>query len=124
MADSNGFEIRGLNPDSDRVSIQSNIQTTWMLTYKRMGEPVTQRVGIMRDELIVIKCQDGAASAEIEITPLGDAAGTLIGQSSRKATRTMRVGDPYIWELEPGESLVIRSQSIVHPKGPGAGLSV
>jgi hypothetical protein len=124
MSDSNGFKIRGLNPDSDRVSIQSNVQTTWMLTYKRWGLPKVYDVGMMQNELIIIKCQDGVATAEIEIEPLGDKAGAMIGSSSRKATVTMRVGQKYKWMLEPGEALTIRSQNIMYPKGPGAGLSV
>lgn len=124
MSDSNGFKIRGLNPDSDRVSIQSNVATTWMLTYKRFNLHPWQEVGMTRDELIIIKCQDGVATAEIEIEPLGDRAGTMIAQSSRKAAKTLRVGVKYRWALEPGEALTLRSQNIVHPKGPGAGLSV
>jgi len=125
MSSTNGFKIRGLNPDSDRVSIQSNVQTTWMLTYRRHGgKPVWHDVGQMKDELIIIKCQDGAASAEIEIHPLGDRAGAMIGQSSRGATRTMRVGSPYRWILAPGEALILRTSNIVYPQGPGAGLNV
>ena len=126
MSDTNGFRIRGLNQDSNRVSVQSNVATTWMLTRRKFAGLLNKwhDVGMMRDEIIVIKCQDGAASAEIEIEPLGERAGALIAQSSRKETKTLRVGVCYCWALEPGESLILRSQNIVYPKGPGAGLSV
>ena len=128
MSRSNGFKIRGLNVASNRVSIQSNVQTTWMLSRKKWKfwdfKPLEFEVGMDRDELIVIKCQDAAESAAIEITPLGDKVGTLIAQSSRRATKTLRVGSTYRWELEPGEALVMRASTIIYPTHEGAGLAV
>jgi len=123
MSDCNGFKVRGLNPACDRVSVKSNVQTTWMMTYKRMKTPVSHEVAIARNELVIMKCEDGADSAEIEIVPLGDKAGTMIVESSRKATRTLRVGGKYRWALEPGEALICRTSAIVHPTGPGAGMT-
>ncbi|MGH7748806.1 MAG: hypothetical protein ACREQ5_29195, partial [Candidatus Dormibacteria bacterium] len=122
----NGFKLRGLNQDAGRVAVQSNVQTTWMLTRHRSGttKPIEHEVGMTKNELIVIKCQDGAGYAAIELKPLGDAAGTLIAESSRKATKTLRVGSKYRFELDPGEALVLRSTAIVHPTGPGAGMMV
>jgi hypothetical protein len=121
----NGFKIRGLNQDANSVSIQSNVQTTWMLTRRKFAvlTPQWYEVGITRDELIVIKGQE-SSRPEIELVPLGDKAGTLIGQSSRKATRSMRVGSKYVWQLDPGEALVLRSENIVYPTHGGAGLTV
>ncbi len=126
MSACNGFKLRGLNPAADRVSIQSNVQTTWPLTYKKwkLGRPIWHEVAQTKDELIVIKCQDGSDHAVVEIVPLGDKAGTMIAQSSRKATKTMRVGSKYRWELDPGEAIIIRTTAIVYPSGPGAGLAV
>ena len=126
MSESNGFRIRGLNQAANRVSVQSNVQSTWMLTRRRFGGlfPKWHDVGMNRDELIVIKCQDGADSAEIELEPLGEKVGTIIADSSRRGARTMRVGQRYVWVLEPGEALVLRGAMIVHPVGPGRGLSV
>lgn len=128
MSASNGFRIRGLNPDSDRVSVQSNVQTTWFLSAPRKGNAGQsprkewQEVGMTRDELVVLKCQGGTAA--IELQPLGDRAGTLIAQSSRKSTQTLRVGSKYRFELDPGEAVVMRCTNIVYPIGPGAGLAV
>jgi hypothetical protein len=119
---SNGFRIRGLNADSDRVAVQSSVQNTWMLTYKRFGIHPWADVGMHRDELIVLKCQGG--EAELELQPLGDKAGTLIAQSSRHATRTLRVGQRYKFALERGEALVLRTSNIVHPTHAGAGMTV
>lgn len=118
----NGFRIRGLNADADRVAVQSSVANTWMLTYKRWGFQQWSDVGMHRDELIVLKCQGG--EAELELEPLGDKAGTLIAQSSRRATRTLRVGQRYRFELERGEALVLRSTNIVHPTHAGAGMTV
>ena len=125
MPASNGFKIRGLNQASNRVSIQSSVQTTFMLTRRKFGGllPKWFEVGMTKDELVIVKCQDGADSAEIEIIALGDAAGTLIAQSSRHATRTLRVGTSQTWELEPGESLVVRGTNITHPTNAGGGLA-
>lgn len=126
MSNSNGFRIRGLNQDSNRVSVQSNVQNTWMLTRRKWSamSPMWHDVGMTKDELIILKCQDGAASAEVQIEPLGDDAGTLIADSSRRVTKTLRVGMKYVFSLEPGEALVIRGSRIAHPTGPGAGMSV
>lgn len=121
-ATANGFKLRGLNQDSGAVSVQSNVETTWMLTYRRFGLAKSHDVGILRDELKILTAQNG--SPEIEITPLGDKAGTLVAKSSRKATVVMRVGRSYRFELDPGESIIVRSTAIVHPTGPGAGLSM
>jgi hypothetical protein len=124
MSTCNGFKLRGLNSAINRVSVKSNVQTTWSPTYKKPGAktPASYEVAMMQNELIILKCEDGAEIAVIEITPLGDAAGTMIVESSRKATRTLRVGTKYRWEVDPGENLICRTSTIVHPTGPGAGL--
>jgi hypothetical protein len=132
MADCNGFKVRGLNQAAGRVSVKSNAQSTWMLTYKRPGkkEPIWHEVAQAQNELTILKCEDGAEGAIIEVSPLGDKAGTMIAESSRAhcggkhLTRTLRVGSKYVWELDPGESLICRTQMMVHPKGPGAGMTV
>lgn len=125
-ADTNGFRIRGLNQASNRVAIQSSAQPTFMLTRRKFNvlAPKWHEVGQHRNELIVIKCQDGADSAEIEIEALGDQAGTLIADSSRRGAKTLRVGRPIVFVLEPGEALVMKSVNIQYPTGPGAGLNV
>lgn len=126
MSTCNGFKLRGLNPAFNRVSVKSNVQTTWNPTYKKPGakSPASYEVAMTRNELIVLKCEDGAEHAVVEMQPLGDAAGTMIVESSRKGTRTLRVGGKYRWELDPGEALICRTSNITHPTGVGAGLTV
>jgi hypothetical protein len=126
MSECNGFKLRALNPDCNRIAVKSSVQTTWMLTYKKHAFSKAQEyeVGFDKNELIVISFQDGSGGATIEIEPLGEKVGTIIAQSSRKATRTLRVGTKYRYEMDPGESIIIRGSKIVHPNTPGAGLSV
>jgi hypothetical protein len=118
-AGTNGFRIRGLNGASNRVSVQSSHQQTFMLTRRKFAGllPKWHEVGQAQNELIVIKCQDGADSAEIELEALGDKVGTLIVDSSRRAARSLRVGRPHVFVLEPGESLIVRSEHMIAADG-------
>jgi hypothetical protein len=118
-AGTNGFRIRGLNGASNRVSVQSSHQQTFMLTRRKFAGllPKWHEVGQAQNELIVIKCQDGADSAEIELEALGDKVGALIVDSSRKSAKSLRVGRPQVFTLEPGESLILRSEHMIAADG-------
>lgn len=121
----NGFRIRGLNADCDKLAVQSSVETTWLLgrgSKTRGPQGKWTEVGQLRDELKVLRPYGGAPAFEIE--PLGDKCGCLIGQRARGPTRVMRVGSRYTIELEPDESFVIRCEQIEYPRGAGAGLSV
>jgi len=124
----NGFKIRGLNPDSQKVSVQSSTDSTWMLPYKRWAgmPPKWSEVGIARDELKVLRCN--GSQPVIEIEPLGGPYGILVIQRSRGETRTLRVGQRWRMELGYDESVVIRTEFLQYPKqesSPGfAGMSV
>lgn len=126
MSDCNGFKLRALNQDCNRVAVKSSVATTWMMTYKDrvLSMPKEFDVAMDKNEIVVLKCEDGAGHAAIEIRPLGDNVGTIIAQSSRKGIKTLRVGEKYRFELDPGESLVIRGSRIIHPTNSGAGLPV
>ena len=115
----NGVKVRTLNPDCNRIAVKSNVQTSWMMTYKKhvFSRPQEYEIGIDKNELLVIAFQDGSGGAAIEIEPLGDKAGTMIAQSSRNATKTLRVGTKYRFELKPGESVIMRSSNIVYADG-------
>src|ERR1700678_391030 len=125
MSDTNGLKVTPLNGDCSRVAVKSSIQTSWMLGFKPPGaaKPKPQEIGFSRDELLVIAFQDGSGAAEMEIVPLGDAAGTIIAQSSRNATRVLRVGSKCRYTLAPGESIVFRSRRIIYPTNAGAGIA-
>jgi hypothetical protein len=115
----NGFRIRGLNADCDRLAVQSSEQTTWLLGRQRGGKGRAQwhEVGICKNELIVLRPYGGCPTVEIEA--LGDKAGLLILQQSRGPTRSLRVGSKRTVELDRDESLVIRCEWISYPTSPG-----
>ena len=118
---SNGFRIRGLNSDCDRLAVQSSEQTTWLLGRKRGGLGTIQwhEVGILQNELIVTRAYGGCP--EFEIEALGDASGLLILQLSRGPTFVLRVKSKRVVELGPDESCVIRCETIQYPTSPGVG---
>lgn len=125
----NGIKVWALNAACQRVAVKSSIQSSFFLKAgagflrSRRGKPV--EVGFQKDELIVIAAQDNSERPTLEIEPLGDAAGTIICQSSRYATKVLRVGTSYRYQLEGGESLVLRSSRIHHPTHGGPqGLTV
>lgn len=126
MSECNGFKLRALNQDCNRIAVKSSVQTTWAMTFKSgvFSKPKQYDVGFDKNELIVISFQDGSGAAEIEITPLGEKVGTIIAQSSRGPTKTLRVGGRYNYTLQPGESIVIRGARIIYPNHAGAGLSI
>ena len=137
MSNCNGFKLVALNPDCDRIAVKSSIQTTWNPSYSwRLWKGKKYEIGFEKDELMVISFQSVSGGAAIEIHPLGDKVGTLIAQSSKGdktrngkrvggGTQVLRVGSSYRFELEPGESIVLRGSKIVHPVSPyGAGLAV
>lgn len=115
----NGFRIRGLNADCDRLAVQSSEQTTWLLGRKRggLGRIQWKEVGIQQNEVIVVRAYGG--SPTVEIQPLGDKAGLLIVQQSRGPTKALRVGSKAVFELDRDESCVIRCEWIQYPHHAG-----
>jgi len=107
----NGFRIRGLNQDADRLAIQSTHQTTRPLGRNRTpgGRPQWQEIGIAQDELIVCRPYNGAPV--IEIQGLGGPHGVLIVEATRQFTRTLRNGSRLRVELGQDESLVIKTET-------------
>lgn len=119
-ARANGFKIRGLNADCDRLAVQSSEQTTWLLGRKRggLGRIQWQDVGIGQNELIVLRAYGGCPTFEVRAE--GDKAGLLVLQQSRGPTRSLRVGSKHVVELDRDESCVVRCEWIVYPRAPGA----
>jgi len=116
---SNGFKIRGLNADCDRLACQSSEQTTWLVGRKRGGKgaPQWHEVGLQQNELMVLRSYGGAPTFEIQA--LGDKAGLLVLQQSRGPTFSLRVGSKRVIELGPDESCVVRCEWIVYPRHAG-----
>lgn len=119
FARANGFKIRGLNADCDRLAVQSSEQTTWLLGRKRggLGLPQWREVGLQQNELMVLRAYGGAPTFEIQA--LGDKAGLLILQQSRGPTYSLRVGSKRVIELGTDESCVVRCEWIQYPRHPG-----
>lgn len=119
MSRCNGFRIRGLNADCDRLAVQSSEQTTWPLDRKRGGKGAVQwhEVGLQQNELMVLRAY--GACPTFEIQALGDKAGLLILQQSRGPTFSLRVGSRRVIELDLDESCVVRCEWINYPRGAG-----
>lgn len=115
----NGFKLRGLNADCDRLAVQSSEQTTWLLGRKRggLGTPQWHDVAIAKNEVIVLRPYGG--SPTVEIRAEGDRAGILVLEQARGPTRSLRVGQRRVVELGLDESLVIRCEWIEHPRHAG-----
>jgi hypothetical protein len=117
MSECNGFKLRGLNSDCNRIAVKSTHQSSWQMPYKShiFSRPKEHDVAIHKNELVVLSFQDGSGQAEVEITPLGDKVGTLLMQSSRNARQTLRVGAKYRFVFKPGESITFRNHTMIHP---------
>jgi len=115
----NGFRIRGLNSDCDRLAVQSSEQTTWLLGRKRggLGRPQWREVAIGQNELIVLRPYGGCP--EFEIEALGDSAGILNVNAVRSFERHLRAGSKMVVTLGRDEACVIRSEWISHPRHAG-----
>lgn len=121
----NGIKIIALNQDAGHVAVQSSSETTFMLMRRKWGisraQPMEKAISL--NEIVHIKAQDDSSAPEIEITPLGDSAATLICQSNRSGNKTLRVGSKYTFELKPGEALVLYNPAIRHPTTVDAGIT-
>jgi hypothetical protein len=113
----NGFRVRGLNADTDKLAVQSNRQTTFFLTRSKWRGmlPKWHEIGIAKNELIVLRPYGGAPMIELEA--LGGPYGVLIVNATQSCTRTLRVGQRLRLGLKTDESVVIRCEDMVAPDG-------
>jgi hypothetical protein len=113
----NGFKIRALNADADRIAVQSSRQSTWALISKRrlLGTPKWHEVGLARDELVVLRPYNGRPVIELE--GLGGPHGVLIVDQTQTMTRTLRNGSRLRLELKKDEAVVIKTE---FHKAPGS----
>ena len=110
----NGFKVRGLNADVDRLAVQSTRQTTFFLGRGRFGIPKWVEIGLAQDELIVLRPYRGAPIIEIEA--LGGPHGVLIVEATRSCTRTLRNGSRLRLELGHEEAVVIKCENWREPR--------
>lgn len=119
LARTNGFRIRTLNPDCDRLAVQSSVQTTWFCTYRsrwfgKLGS-WHREVGLAQNELIVLRPYRGKPVIELE--GLGGPHGVLIVDKASGGTRVLRNGQRQQFELDC--ALVIKTENIRYPRGDG-----
>jgi hypothetical protein len=119
----NGFKVRGLDADTDRVSIQSTHQQTHLLTRRKF--PLLPAkwtlIEIERDELIVIKCNRG--NAEIEIKHLGGPHGALVLDQQRQHTK-IRAESRTRVQLKCDEAVFLHTEAVRHPLRRESGMGV
>lgn len=113
----NGFRIKALNADCDRLAIQSSVQTTRWCSYRRLL-PRVHEVGITQNELIVLRAYQGAPTIELE--GLGGPHGVLIVEPARGGRRVLRNGTRHVLELGRDEAVVIKTERWRAPGSDGA----
>ena len=114
----NGFRIRTLNPDCDRLAVQSSISATWFCTWdpdKRKGWK--REVGIAQKELVVLRPYQG--KPVIEIKGLGGPHGVLIVDRANGGTTVLRNGQKQQFEMDG--ALVIKTEHFAPPGRESAG---
>lgn len=115
----NGFRVRTLNADCDRLAVQSSLASTWFCTFRsRMRFLAWSReVGIAQNELVVMRPYQGKPVIELE--GLGGPHGVLIVDRANGGTRVLRNGQRETFELDA--ALVIKTENFRPPGREGAG---
>lgn len=119
-ARTNGFRIRTLNQDCDRLAVQSSVSATWFCSFRSKSRLLakTHEVGIAQHELIVMRPYQGKPVIEIE--GLGGPHGVLVIERANGGTRVLRNYQRERFELD--SALVIKTEQFCPPRGDGAGL--
>lgn len=116
----NGLRIRGIDQDTDRVSVQSSEQDSHLLARRRWRFLPAKwtEVSIGRDELIVLKCNEG--TAVIEIKSLGGAHGDLLIDERGERRHRLREGQVLRLTLERNKAVFLKTSEMLYPlKRPG-----
>lgn len=120
----NGFQIRTLNADCDRLAVQSSIASTWFCTYHggMRGKllPKKHQVGLAQNELVILRPYQGKPVFELQC--LGGPHGVLIINRASGGTQVLRNGQKVI--IETIESLVLKTEHWRAPGRDGAGLGM
>ena len=115
----NGFRIRTLNADCDRLAVQSSVQSTWFCTYHggMRGKllPKKHEVGLAQNELVILRPYQGKPVFELE--GLGGPHGVLIVERASGGTRTLRNGQKVV--IETVEAVVIKTETWRAPRRDG-----
>jgi hypothetical protein len=113
----NGFRVRGLNADCDRLACQSSVASTWFVGRHRF--PSRGRdVGMTQNELVILRPHGG--NPEVELQGLGGPHGVLIVESTRGGKFVLRNGQKRTFELPNDERLVLKTENWRAPGTEGA----
>jgi hypothetical protein len=114
-----GLKIRGIDGDTDRVSVQSSEQPTHLLTRRRWAflKAKWTEVSIGRDELMVLKCNHG--ETVVELKSLGGPDGALVIDDFGRRS-ALHEGSVMRLRLMPDRAVFIRTQAAREPKRRGA----
>jgi hypothetical protein len=116
----NGFRIRTLNADCDRLAVQSSVQSTWFCSFRSRVRFLakTHDVGLAQTELIVLRPYQGKPVIELE--GLGGPHGVLVVDRANGGTRVLRNGQREVFELDA--AIVIKTENFRPPGREGAGV--
>lgn len=109
----NGFKLRTLNQDCDRLAVQSSLQSTWFCSFRSRVRFLAKvhEVGIAQKELIVLRPYQGKPVFELE--GLGGPYGVLIVDRANGGTRTLRNGQRML--IEADAAIVIKTENFSPP---------
>lgn len=115
----NGFKIRTLNADCDRLAVQSSLQSTWFCSFRSRTRLLAKvhEIGIAQTELVVLRPYRGKPVIEIEA--LGGPHGVLILDRANGGTKVLRNGQREVLELDA--AVVIKTEHFRAPGRDGAG---
>lgn len=110
----NGIRIRGLSGDVSNVSVQSSVNKTWALLGRKWAglRWKVHDFPLQRDELVVLKCQGGRCTLELECTG-AEHGDTMVQEDVSRIP--LRPGDRRRYDLAPGQALCLTTVTIKHP---------
>lgn len=117
---SNGLRIRGLAGDVDRVSVQSSESPSHLLTRRRWSFLPAKwtEVHLARDELMVLKCNDG--EAVLEVKHCGGPHGAVTVDLGDDRRVRFREGQVLRLHMLRNRGVILRTEELRYPRTPGA----
>ena len=115
-----GFRVRGLEADTDRISIQSDERPSHLLTRRKFPclPAKWTTVEMSTGELVVIKCNRG--NATIEVKHLGGPDGDLVLDDCGALTR-VAAGSVVRMRLRENSAVMVRTAAWERPRRRGVG---
>ncbi len=120
----NGFKVQGVAGDIDRVSVQSTEQSSHLLVRRRWKFTPARwtEIELARDELMVLKCNDG--EAVVRIKSLGGPFGRLRIDARPWRISALAEGSVETIRLERNRAVFLTTSAQRHPARGTAGLTV